>query len=81
MNIPIKRIFHESSAYIAIELPQWWTKKAEIEPPANSKHPKYKKPEETADISRLVSREMTSGKRLQKFRTDDVSLNQISLTE
>ena len=55
MNIPIKRIFHESSAYIAIELPQWWTKKAEIEPPANSKHPKYKKPEETADISRLVS--------------------------
>lgn len=55
MSVPIKWIFHESFAYITIELAQWWTKKAEIEPPANSKHPKYKKPEETAGISRLVS--------------------------
>ena len=55
MSVPITWIFHESFAYITIELAQWWTKKAEIEPPANSKHLKYKKPEKTADISRLVS--------------------------
>ena len=62
MSVPIKWIFHEGFAYVTTELAQWWTKKAEIEPPANSKHLRYKKREKTADISRLVSREMKSEK-------------------